>query len=226
VWDTKTLGEPINQEDLSGTLQAFSCRIIQGLNQIGVDLTAAQREGYTHLWRVVGYLMGVREELNPANYSASATLAGAILDHQAGPGMEGNALAKANVLFIESMIPGNVMDRVPLLLSRHLIGDKFATILDLKVKKGLLETIGEKLLLSGFIISDKMMDNNILLRKISEKFNILFIQGVLNYYNEGKQQHFYLPPDLRTTWQDRISRSSQPAAGQQQIILPPIQPKA
>lgn len=227
IWNSATHGEPINQEDMAGTLQAFSCRIIQGLAMVGVDLTPSEREGYTHLWRVVGHLMGIREELNPPDYASASRLASAILDHQAGPGIEGKALAKANIQFIEAMIPGNVMDRVPLLLSRHLVGEKFADILDLKVKKNLLEAIGEKLLVSGFIISDKFMDNDILLRKISEKFNILFIQGVMNYYNEGKQQHFYLPPDLKTNWEDRIAASMKAGNMQgQQTILPPIQKKS
>ena len=37
-------------------------------------MTRAEKDAYIHCWNVVGFLMGIREELLPANYEESEKL--------------------------------------------------------------------------------------------------------------------------------------------------------
>ena len=50
------------------TLMTFSYVVIEGFRTMGYDMTDRQRQGYIHCWNVVGYLMGIREELLPATF--------------------------------------------------------------------------------------------------------------------------------------------------------------
>ena len=81
-WPIEEYGEPINQQDMAGTLQSFSTLIIQGLEKMSIDLTLEEKEGYYHCWRVVGFIMGVEEELNPPTYLEGFALGQAILKDQ------------------------------------------------------------------------------------------------------------------------------------------------
>ncbi|TPX69766.1 hypothetical protein SpCBS45565_g02199 [Spizellomyces sp. 'palustris'] len=66
---------PINQTDLIGTLLGFQCSVITGLTYLWIYLTPSERDDYTHLWRYVGYLIGVKEENNPLAHGFEATCA-------------------------------------------------------------------------------------------------------------------------------------------------------
>ena len=56
-------GTPINQEDLAGTLLAFSCVVIDPMRLLGAHIPAEDVDAYLHLWNVIGHLLGVRDEL-------------------------------------------------------------------------------------------------------------------------------------------------------------------
>ena len=58
-WDSDKYGEPINQEDLAGTLMSFGPVIIAGLKRLNIELSDTQIEDYMHCWKVVGHLMGL-----------------------------------------------------------------------------------------------------------------------------------------------------------------------
>ena len=67
AWDVATYGVPINQEDMAATLLAFSYNVLIGLEVLRGDrpLPQADQEAYLHLWRYIGFLLGVRDEYNP-----------------------------------------------------------------------------------------------------------------------------------------------------------------
>jgi hypothetical protein len=63
-WDYVTYGIPINQEDLLGTLMSFSINITNCIQDFGAPITQHEIYCYLHLWRYIGYLIGVKEEYN------------------------------------------------------------------------------------------------------------------------------------------------------------------
>ena len=60
-WDLYKYGAPINQEDMLGTLMAFSISVVEGLIKLGVKLTAQEVEDFYYVWRVSGHLLGVEK---------------------------------------------------------------------------------------------------------------------------------------------------------------------
>ncbi|SNX84835.1 uncharacterized protein MEPE_03544 [Melanopsichium pennsylvanicum] len=56
-------GVPINQEDMLGTLCAFSSAPLAMLHRIGISPTAQERNDYIALWRHVGFYMGIEPAL-------------------------------------------------------------------------------------------------------------------------------------------------------------------
>lgn len=64
-WDP-AWGHPLNQWDSMGTILEFSTIFLTGLRALGFIFTRKEREAVVHLWRYVGYLMGVEERILPA----------------------------------------------------------------------------------------------------------------------------------------------------------------
>jgi hypothetical protein len=58
-WDVGAWGLPVNQGDQAGTLALFSSSYLVSLRALGVPVSRAEGRAVMHLWRYVGWLMGV-----------------------------------------------------------------------------------------------------------------------------------------------------------------------
>lgn len=61
-WDTRRWGLPINQSDQAGTLGLFNSTLLLGMRALGWVVTPTESRAVMHLWKYVGWLMGVDEE--------------------------------------------------------------------------------------------------------------------------------------------------------------------
>lgn len=61
-WDSATWGLPINQADQASTLGLFDGVLIIGARALGVPISGRDSRALMHLWRYVGWLMGVHED--------------------------------------------------------------------------------------------------------------------------------------------------------------------
>lgn len=62
-WENKAWGEPINLWDMIATNLGFSLVFMEGLKNLGLKPNQQEIEGLLHLWKYVGYLLGI-----PAKY--------------------------------------------------------------------------------------------------------------------------------------------------------------
>jgi hypothetical protein len=62
-WDKEAWGVPINQLDMAGTVLLFSLVVVDGLRRFGFKFSVEEVGDVLHLWRSVGWLLGVREDL-------------------------------------------------------------------------------------------------------------------------------------------------------------------
>ena len=62
-WDAGWLGLPINQVDMQATYLAFSVVHLLGLRLTGMLFAQEDADAVMHLWRVMGWLVGVEDEL-------------------------------------------------------------------------------------------------------------------------------------------------------------------
>ncbi|MQA61013.1 MAG: DUF2236 domain-containing protein [Actinophytocola sp.] len=66
-WDYDAWDRPVNQVQTAGTLLLFSHVFLLGTQALGIRYSQQEREDVMHLWRYVGWLMGVDDELLPGN---------------------------------------------------------------------------------------------------------------------------------------------------------------
>ncbi|MCV9386521.1 oxygenase MpaB family protein [Reichenbachiella ulvae] len=205
-WEVDRLGQPINQEDLAGTLMSFAPVILSGLKHLNVELSVEEQTAYMHCWKVVGYLMGIDERLLPDSYEQGHELAVKILAHQAAPSEAGRALTASCIQFINSMMPIATFDDVPAYMM-----DYFLTEYAAASGKPLSECIGIQnqgnmkdrlvLKLTQYLVGHiGEIAHWEMVRKISTPFNRLLLEGIIRYYNGGKKVHFFIPPSLKKNW--------------------------
>ncbi|MDB4835458.1 DUF2236 domain-containing protein [Cyclobacteriaceae bacterium] len=199
-WNKEEDGIPINQEDLTGTLLSFSSLIIEGLEQTGINLSQEEKEAYIHVWRYAGYLNGIEDELLPTSYQHAVTLQKAILTHQVAYSLEGKELIDSLIKYIEYVIPGNLFDGFAIIMVRHYMGDQYADLMQVPHEKELISKVTTKLVSLSFDTKEDLMNSSLIARSFFKKVNKLFLQGMLSYYNEFEEVHFYLPKSLQTDW--------------------------
>jgi hypothetical protein len=61
-WDCGRMGLPVNQSDLATTLGVFNAVPLMGARLLGARVTRAESDAIMHLWRYVGWLVGVDED--------------------------------------------------------------------------------------------------------------------------------------------------------------------
>lgn len=62
AWDVERWGLPINQADQAGTLGLFDGTLLAGSRALGVPISRRDAEDVMHMWKYVGWLMGVHED--------------------------------------------------------------------------------------------------------------------------------------------------------------------
>ncbi|GAA4409010.1 hypothetical protein GCM10023187_31640 [Nibrella viscosa] len=199
-WDTQTYGVPINQEDLTGTLLSFTVVIVDGLKQLDIELTPEESEAYFHMWRVVGYLMGVDDELNSEDEEDCRYLMNAILEQQAGPSGEGAELTRACIDMMDSRLSFGRRRTVAHTFVRFFIGDRFADMLQVAPN----DPDGESFKLDAVQWLDKrfrgISERNVLLAAMGRSLSSRVIEMVLNQHT-SKVEPFRLPSALTDSWQ-------------------------
>jgi len=205
-WDAEVYGEPINQEDLTGTLMSFGPVILCGLKQLGIQLSDAEQKAYMHCWKVVGYLMGIQDPLLPDTYEEGFELATRILKHQAAPSEQGEALTKSCIDFINYIIPGNSFDHLPNYLIDFFLKDfSNASGIDLAKCIGVQSDADNRdkivLAITKYVIGKiNGLEGNAFIQKITPVFNKMLLEGIIYHFNGGKDVHFSIPPSLQKNW--------------------------
>jgi ER-bound oxygenase mpaB/B'/Rubber oxygenase, catalytic domain len=127
-WDSVTLGVPINQEDLLGTLLSFTSVVFRALEHMGIPLGQSAQESYLQLWATVGDLLGIATAnliLLPADAEA---LTDVIAKELHAPSAAGVHLMDVLMGEMELSMPWGVR-KLPRTLVRHLSGDEIADML-------------------------------------------------------------------------------------------------
>jgi hypothetical protein len=191
-------GEPINQEDMAGTLISFSWVMVDGLRRLGVPVGDAEAEAYLHCWKVVGHIMGIEPELSPANMAEAGTLAGIIQRRQYAACPEGQELTAALVGMLQQFLPGNLFDSVPAALIRYLFGDSNADLLAVE-RKPPAEALVELLRLVDEATGSALDARNPFV-KIGELFSRKLIDGIVCVGRGGQRIPFTIPTELKQSW--------------------------
>jgi hypothetical protein len=139
-WDYAAWDRPVNQVQTTGTLLLFSLVFVFGTQLLGVRYTERERADILHLWRYVGWLMGVDEKLLPADEDDAWRMLWLLATTEFIPDDDSKRLAKALLKSHESVGEGrgavgkvlsHVSVRVHSSISRLVLGKANADFLEL-----------------------------------------------------------------------------------------------
>jgi hypothetical protein len=195
-WDP-AWGQPINQEDLAGTLLSFSRIPIESLEKFGIAVTPEEAEAYLHMWNVVGHILGVRPEMLPDNVDEARQLVGVIGRRNFEACEAGRAMTTALTELMEEVVPGTVFRGMPDTMIRFLNGDEIADIVGVSHQDWTQKLIGPMGRVFGIVEHEQ--DRSRVLARIGEHFGHAFMEAFC-WIERGKGTPFQIPDALREEW--------------------------
>jgi hypothetical protein len=140
-WDKATLGEPINHEDMCEAILCFCFCTIDALAKLGIVQTPAEQEATLCAWKTVGHLLGMPDELQPANVAEGRALHKQLFERSCASTDESRVLIGETLHIMRCMMPRGLRS-VPQALMRYLLGARVADQMAVPVNRVLLRTLG------------------------------------------------------------------------------------
>jgi hypothetical protein len=132
-WDPVRWSAPINQHDMLATVFLFSQVFLDGLRLLGLRVTRAEADDFIHLWRIIGWLIGVETDLLPDDELEARALSETIYLTQGPPDADSRALVAAllgapaqTARTPAERRQAELRIRITGQLSRHLLGNHLA----------------------------------------------------------------------------------------------------
>ena len=204
-WDISSLGYPINQEDMAYTLLTFSYVILRALQDLCVEVTPDEKTACLHCWNVVGYILGVREDMLAHTFAEAERLFLKIKERQARPSEAGQALTHALVTgtgkifvrYTKALLSKRLAKHISPLLMRQLLSKNTLAILKLK-RLTVFEWIALKLLRFLEIVAVRLYQKWI--RRAGIQFGLMLIKHLTEMPRGGNRRLFHIPAKLRIAW--------------------------
>jgi hypothetical protein len=207
-WDVNRYGQPINQEEMAGTLMSFSALVINGLTQVGVELTTEQKDAYMHCWNIVGHFIGLDPSLYPSSFEDGWNLGIAIIKRNNEECEEGKFLIDSLILNSKNYLFDSFLNNyIPEYLISFFIEDVADTInvdlhkvLGLDTKFSFLERMGGKIFLESIDLANEVEEHAPVVRRLLEKYSSKQMQGMIDHYLKVNNVAFYIPDSLKANW--------------------------
>lgn len=198
-WDPAQYDEPINQEDMAGTLMSFSALILQGMEQLGIILEPVEKEAYIHCWRVVGHVIGLHDDIIPENSADALKLGNSILDHQIASSKQGSELMKALLEFQDKNSKAGMSSESNIEMLRLMMGSKISDILDVpKIEQSKIDKLGLKIKRIANVM--EKFDRSLVFAMLLQSFTKHVSLFMISHMTKSKIINFYIPRSLRSDW--------------------------
>lgn len=195
AWDP-SYGIPINQEDLAGTLMTFSFLIVEGLEMLKAPMSEQDKLAWIGCWAGLGRLLGVKDELIPETVEDARRLTRKIQSRQIHPSPEGRELTAALLDMYRELIPGEVFDGLAATMMRHFLPTDVADGLGVPkadFTRWIFDATQEALELA-------LTEGAV--RSLLRRFNLCFIQAMLDQERGGTRPPFAIPDHLADGWRE------------------------
>jgi hypothetical protein len=196
-WNREVDGLPINQEDFAGTMTTFSTLIIDGLERMNVPMASRDQEAWIQCWGGIARMLGLREELIPANVNESRWLKDKIQSRQIEPSPEGRELTVALLEMYDRIIPGRFMDGISSTLMRQFLPPDVADGLGVPKANYTRYIVWLMRQAAGLGVFRKTLLGRY------RRFNLELIQAMLTLERGGTRPAFAIPTHLADGWQER-----------------------
>lgn len=193
-------GEPINQEDLTGTMLAFSVVVIQGIEKLGIKVSDQEKEAILHLWKVIGHLVGIQDDIFPDNFSDAERLWDKIKDRLFERSNAGVDLNNHLIMMLEEIIPGKEFDGIVQVIMEHILDERAYSILEVEhfKKHKLVSSISEKILERILRFDSESR----LAHYFTNHVNLALMNGLKSFVADHENIDIYVPPGLHKDWNE------------------------
>lgn len=196
-YNVKVLGLPVNQEDQAYTLLTFAYCIPKGLEKLGRFWSKEESEAFLHTWKVVGYTMGIQENLMVDTLADAEKLFEFIQRRQVGESDKAKQLTETVVYFFQDYLPRNfgLSKGIATRLITDQIGDTHAKMI---LPQDHIDEANRPVVVFVFTLAMKVLWLYYRARRILFKIPYMakFFKGV--FYGTGM--------DLVKSWRDVYSR--------------------
>lgn len=131
-WDAEKYDQPINQEDMAGTVLEFDFMVARGIEKLGVRVTEEEKRLMHYYWRYAGYILGVDEALLSASIEEQYILALQLMSHLYSPTPDSEKLAKALLRDMADKPPFMLTEGMLLAFAEYLLGPIVSRDLQIK----------------------------------------------------------------------------------------------
>lgn len=208
VWNSDVYGLPINQEEMAGTLMAFSALVINGLTQVGVELTNEQKDAYIHIWNIVGHFIGLDPRLYPETFEEGWELGIAIIKRNLDESENGKFLVDSLIQNSKTyFFKSSLFDSIPEYLIGFFVEDvskaidaDIAKVIGLDSELNFLERLEGKLFVESIDWFNELEEHVPFIRKFMMKNSIKHMNELIEQYLKVNNVEFYIPDSLRSSW--------------------------
>ena len=130
-WDYKW-GAPINQEDMAGTNNAFSFIALKGLDKLGIFYSVEEANAFLHLWKLIGFFMGIDESLLTDQIKEAYQLDKIIYKRHFKKSEEGMMLTGALIKSFRENSPGKIFHPIINAYLYFFLGKEIAEMLGIE----------------------------------------------------------------------------------------------
>ena len=198
-WDTDRYNEPINQEDMAGTLMSFSALILLGMEQLGIELEPVEKEAYIHCWRVIGHIAGLKDDMIPENAADAIQQGINILNHQKVRSEQGSSLMKALLEFQNKKSSMLMSPRTNIAMMRLMMGHELSDLLDVpEIEQKEIDKLRSKIRKIARVM--EIMDHSLVLAMLLQFMTKLISRYIVNSMTKSKIINFYIPKSLKKDW--------------------------
>lgn len=193
---TADFGVPINQEDLAGTLMTFSQVVLDGLDRIGAPMGDDMRRSYLYTWQAIGRIMGIGEDMIPADLAQARLLTDTIKRRQIGRSESGDLLTTALLEMMHDMTHGFLAGMPPTLLRFFLQDDARY----LAIPRSNWTEILVAMLHWTCRALDLVIGSTRITRALYRAFDRRMIAGMMRVERGPHRPNFDIPDHLATRW--------------------------
>jgi hypothetical protein len=203
AWDTRELGQPLNQEDLAGTLMTFSYVVLEGLKALHIQLTAEQQEAWLYAWVAVGRIIGVDPRLLPASVDEARQLTFLIRQRQIGFSEEGVAMTASLVEGLKQLTP-DILEGLPASIIHFFLdqdqwqGGNVADMLRVARPDWTVVIPHTLKHIAGLV--DWMGDHTVMVARLLRYLSKSLVEAMLRLESGGQRTAFSIPQHLQERW--------------------------
>jgi hypothetical protein len=194
-------------EEMAGTLMSFSALILDGLDQLGVELTESEKDAYMHCWNIVGHFIGITPELYPKNYKEGWDLGIAIIKRNQSESPDSQHLTSSLLEFSSQFFNAPAFRKMPIYLMHYFVknvSDKIGV--DILKTLGVNEYIPFHVKVFGWIflrlmkIGHALQKHSRFIKRLTHRYLLKYMQALVHNYLKNYNVEFFIPETLNSNW--------------------------